>query len=117
MKKLSTLLALAFCLDGMAQLTKLHDFDGTNGELPYGDLMLASDGMMNGITQYGGISNYGILFQYNPTTGNFIKKVDFVGGISSGMLGRGSLIQARDSMLYGMTQDGGSTGSNEGIIF
>ncbi|TXC76051.1 choice-of-anchor tandem repeat GloVer-containing protein [Luteibaculum oceani] len=59
--------------------TKKIDFDNTNkGRNPYGSLTLAN-GKLYGMTSSGGISNYGVLFEFNPTDNSFTKKVDFNG--------------------------------------
>jgi uncharacterized repeat protein (TIGR03803 family) len=96
-------------------LVKKIDFVGTsNGSNPYGSLMQASDGMLYGLTNAGGTSNTGILFQYNPTTSTLVKKIDFV-GTSNGSGPNDSLMQASDDMLYGLTTYGGTLG--KGTLF
>ena len=116
-KKLFTLLALAFCLNGKAQYTKLLDFAGdTNGSYPgFSNLMQASDGMLYGMTENGGAYNVGVLFQYNPSTSTYTKKLDFADTITNGSNPTGSLIQASDGMLYGMTYSGGA--DSVGVLF
>src|ERR1035437_7586 len=95
--------------------TKKLDFAGiTNGDTPMGDLMQASDGMLYGMTANGGANNYGVLFQYNPATSTYTKKLDFAGA-TNGSNPQGSLIQASDGMLYGMTEQGGA--NNLGVLF
>ncbi|HEX7414422.1 MAG TPA: T9SS type A sorting domain-containing protein, partial [Bacteroidia bacterium] len=92
-----------------AQYTKLLDFaDTTNGSQPFGSLMQASDGMLYGITYGGGANAMGVLFQYNPATNIYTKKLDF-SGVTNGSNPRGSLMQASDGMLYGMTTYGGAS--------
>jgi len=52
-------------------------FDGTNkGSDPYGSLT-ANGGKFYGMTYDGGAQNYGALFQWDPATNIFTKKVDF----------------------------------------
>ena len=95
--------------------TKKLDFNGTaNGSNPQGSLMQASDGKLYGMTSQGGISNFGVIFQYDPATGTFTKKIDF-NGTANGRNPYGSLMQASDGKLYGMTNQGGA--SNFGVIF
>ncbi|HEX7412433.1 MAG TPA: choice-of-anchor tandem repeat GloVer-containing protein [Bacteroidia bacterium] len=86
----------------------MFDFAGTNGQNPNGSLMQASDGMLYGMTQAGGASNMGVLFQYNLTTNTYFKMLDFNG--TNGQNPNGSLMQANDGMLYGMTAGGGGGG-------
>jgi uncharacterized repeat protein (TIGR03803 family) len=95
--------------------TKKYDFDGTaNGSYPYGSLMLASDGMLYGMTSSGGANGMGVIFQYNPTTNTYTKKFDF-DAIANGSNPYGSLMQASDGMLYGMTSQGGANAA--GVLF
>ena len=95
--------------------TKKIDFNGTtNGSSPYGDLIQASDGLLYGMTQGGGANNNGVLFQYDPISGLLVNKIDF-GGVTTGAFPKGSLMQASDGYLYGMTEGGGT--SNKGVIF
>ncbi len=95
--------------------TKLFDFDGTSsGSVPYGALVQATDGMLYGMTSLGGANDMGVLFQFNPVNNSFTKKIDF-DGISKGQNPYGSLIQATDGKLYGMTKFGGQYG--HGVIF
>ena len=95
-------------------LTKKIDFSPTIGNSPAGSLIQATDGNMYGMTSVGGANNLGVLFQYNPTTNTYTKKVDFAGA-TNGSGPVGSLIQASDGKLYGMTKLGGA--NNSGIIF
>ena len=47
-------------------LTKLADFNGTNGAEPSGSLTLGSNGLFYGTTEYGGTSNVGTIFSFDP---------------------------------------------------
>lgn len=83
--------------------TKKIDFIGEgNGSKPYGSLILASDGKLYGITEKGGAIDLGVLFQYDPVTSIYTKKIDFT-GLNVGI---GSLMQASDGKLYGATTGG-----------
>lgn len=94
---------------------KKFDFNSTlHGNLTTGNLLSASDGNLYGMTEYGGVNNQGVLFQYNPITNVFTKKIDFSGNVTGGYP-FGSLIQASDGDLYGMAH-GGSVNSY-GVIF
>ncbi len=94
--------------------SKKIDFNGAaNGSNPAGALMQASDGMLYGMTAGGGATGFGVLFQYNPVSTIYTKKIDFSAAIGSSPMG--SLMQASDGMLYGMTYQGGA--NNDGVIF
>ena len=93
--------------------TKLKDFDGTNGAFPYGSLMQASDGKLYGMTNQGGSSNLGVIFSFDPSSSSYTKQKDFDN--TNGATPYGSLMQAGDGKLYGMTTAGGSSGV--GVIF
>jgi uncharacterized repeat protein (TIGR03803 family) len=93
---------------------KKVDFAGaTNGSYPFGSLIMASDGKLYGMTRAGGTSDLGVLFQYDPSTNIYAKKLDFVG--TNGASPFGSLMQASDDKLYGMTSSGGV--NNGGVLF
>ena len=94
-------------------LTKLKDFDNTNGANPYGSLMQASDGKLYGMTEFGGSSGVGVIFSFDPSSSSYTKLKDF--DTTDGARPEGSLIQANDGMLYGMTTRGGNT--DGGVIF
>lgn len=95
-------------------LIKKVDFSSTLGNSPAGSLIQATDGNIYGMTSVGGANNLGVLFQYNPITNTYSKKIDFA-GTTNGSGPVGSLIQASDGKLYGMTKLGGT--NNSGIIF
>jgi len=93
--------------------TKLKDFDGINGTYPNGDLLQASDGKLYGMTVYGGSSNNGVIFSYDPVSATCTKLKDFDG--LNGASPFGNVIQASDRKLYGMTNRGGE--NDAGVIF
>ncbi len=89
----------------------------SGGTFPRGSLLKANNGMLYGLTSNGGMGN-GVLFEYDMTgPGTYTSKFDFTGGsgLNPGGSPQGSLIQGSDGNLYGMTNNGGSTGS--GVIF
>lgn len=89
--------------------------DTTNGANPTGNLIQASNGWLYGMTQWGGDSLYkdGVIFTYNPATGKdtLLHNFQYWDGVDPG----GSLVQASNGLLYGMTYEGGS--SNDGTLF
>lgn len=92
----------------------LLSFDGVNGANPYyGKLVQAANGKLYGMAQSGGTMNKGVIFRYNPVTGQ--DSVVFNFDSAHGRSPYGGLILGRDSMLYGMTTFGG--GNDKGVIF
>jgi len=95
--------------------TKKFDFDGaTTGSKPYGSLIEAGNGKLYGMTYEGGIRDRGVLFEYNPATDTYTKKLDFDNS-ATGRRPDGSLIEAGNGKLYGMTTFGGV--NNDGVLF
>ncbi|HXR93549.1 MAG TPA: choice-of-anchor tandem repeat GloVer-containing protein [Steroidobacteraceae bacterium] len=95
--------------------TVLYSFAGgsTDGAVPYGNLIQASDGNLYGATSAGGASNVGVVFRIT-LDGTETVLYSFAGGPTDGASPT-NLLQARDGSLYGITLVGGS--SNEGTIF
>jgi len=95
--------------------TKLVDFNGTgNGFSPRGSLIQASNGKLYGLTTGGGLHNAGVIFEYDPGTSIFVNRFDF-DPVPDGLSPQGTLLQASNGKLYGMTYQGGS--SNNGVLF
>ena len=101
---------------------KRFDFNGSNGAFPTesNSLMQASNGKLYGMTANGGNANTGVLFEYDPYTFSYSKKVDFDFNFSgspgtNGAYPLGSLMEAANGKLYGMTSAGGI--NNGGILF
>ncbi|MGP8215881.1 MAG: choice-of-anchor tandem repeat GloVer-containing protein [Bacteroidia bacterium] len=91
----------------------LVNFNGSNGSRPSGQLIQASNGLLYGTTGEGGSNGVGVLFSYNPLTGDDSLLIDFNSTI--GKNPTEYLIQANDGNLYGMTQYGGI--NNKGVLF
>lgn len=93
---------------------KLFEFDGAiNGHNPRGSLIMAGNGKLYGMTNQGGLNNYGVIFEFDPGTLQFTKLYDFDG--TNGRNPFGDLLQASNGLLYGMTYQGGA--SNDGVMF
>ncbi len=84
-----------------------------HGNIPTGDLIELSPGVLYGICVEGGIYDKGTLFTYDISTGICTKLRDF-NGIASGENPRG-LILASNGKLYGTTMNGGA--NSYGIIY
>ncbi|MES2837618.1 MAG: choice-of-anchor tandem repeat GloVer-containing protein [Bacteroidota bacterium] len=94
---------------------KFH-FNGEMGRSPYGSLMQANNGKFYGMTCYGGVNDKGVLFEYDPYTNVYIKRIDFNG--CNGSHPRGGLMQSTNGKLYGLTKNGGSNNCRgPGTIF
>jgi uncharacterized repeat protein (TIGR03803 family) len=98
--------------------TRLFDFADDlafeeNGSYPYGSFIQANDRKLYGMTSVGGTDNDGVIFNYDPVSGSYAKLLDFNG--SNGSNPYGSLVQAKDGKIYGMTWGGGN--SDAGVIF
>jgi uncharacterized repeat protein (TIGR03803 family) len=93
--------------------TKRHDFSSTSGNYPYGSLAAAPNGKLYGMATNEGSLDYGTLFEFDPTTNAFTKKIDFDN--ANGRDPQGSLLLASNNKFYGMTNSGGANG--DGVIF
>ena len=95
---------------------KLHDFGyGTDAAYPSGSLMQASDSLIYGMSYSGGINNTGALFSYNIATGRDSVLHSFLTDSTDGLYPYGSLIQATNGLLYGVTEGGGR--NHGGMMF
>lgn len=93
-------------------LTKLIDFNETNGSNPYGSLTL-SGSVLYGMTMYGGVNNKGVIFKVNTDGAGYTKLLDF-DGASKGAYPIGS-VTISGNTLFGMTYNGGN--NDAGVIF
>lgn len=93
--------------------TKLKDLDETNGSTPYGSLIQANNGQLYGMTVRGGNNDYGVIFSFDPSNSSYTKLKDL--HKTNGSHPYGSLMQASNGKLYGMTGSGGT--NDNGVIF
>ncbi len=92
--------------------TKKIDFDFyTTGNRPRGSLTFFN-GKFYGMTQNGGATSDGVIFEWDPLTNIYIKKMDFDSYLGSNPSGSLTL---KDGKLYGMTATGGLY--DYGVIF
>jgi len=82
--------------------TKKIDFDSINGSLPYGSLFEAGNGKLYGTTQYGGLHNQGVLFEYDYSANSFAKKAD----LQYHGYATGRLTEVQTGKLYGTKTSG-----------
>jgi uncharacterized repeat protein (TIGR03803 family) len=72
-------------------------------------------GKMYGVMTGGGVADQGVLFEYDPATNTYTKKIDFADNMLTGINAIGSLAFGPDGKLYGTTNGGGIF--SNGIIF
>jgi uncharacterized repeat protein (TIGR03803 family) len=100
--------------------TTLHDFDGSDGQNPQGNLISDAEGNLYGTALYGGSSNCslgcGTVFELVNSSGSYTEKVlySFTGG-SDGASPFADLIMDSSGNLYGTTEYGGD--SAKGVVF
>ena len=68
-------------------LTSLVSFDGNNGHAPQGSLTLAPDGLFYGTTVFGGSSDLGTIFSFNPSGTSVPEPSSLLGLLTLGTLG------------------------------
>jgi uncharacterized repeat protein (TIGR03803 family) len=109
-------LGTIFKCDTNGNFTLLHSFIGgvTDGEYPNASLIQAGNDSLYGMTPSGGASSDGVIFA-SDTLGDFTLLHSFTGNPSDGSYPYGSLIEASNDTLYGLTADGGT--ANYGTLF
>ena len=92
--------------------TKIHSFgQNSDGENPVGNLLLASDGKLYGITSDGGYNDKGVIFTIDPATDTYTLKLDLQNGSSGNKAAqdaRSGLIQSTNGKIYGTSESGGN---------
>lgn len=89
----------------------LHNFDGSKGSQPSGELLLAQDGKLYGTTTAGGTNDkgnatlYGTIFSIARDGTGFTSLHSFQGNDGAGPSGR--LLQLNPTTFIGITQSGG----------
>ncbi|HTS37695.1 MAG TPA: choice-of-anchor tandem repeat GloVer-containing protein [Candidatus Solibacter sp.] len=94
----------------------LHSFtpNTSDGQHPYGELLLDSAGNLYGTTEYGGTSGAGVVFEITAARTEMILH-EFTGSPSDGATPFGAPIMDSAGNLYGTTLSGGANDS--GTIF
>lgn len=96
-----------------ANYTVLVNFSGPNGSDPGDVLTMASNGMIYGVTQNGGTSNYGTIFSFDTTTTILTTLYNFSGPDGNRPIWLGN--QASNGLMYGVTRFGGT--SDSGVLY
>lgn len=92
----------------------LYSFNSnSDGSAPKGSLIQATDGNFYGMTTQGGSYSAGTIFKISA--GGTFTVLRHLSSSTDGGSPQGSLMQAKDSFLYGMTNTGGTNGG--GTIF
>ncbi|HET6226347.1 MAG TPA: choice-of-anchor tandem repeat GloVer-containing protein [Bacteroidia bacterium] len=95
-------------------LTKKVDFNGAEkGEQP-GALIKAPNNKLYGMTTRGGTNNQGVIYEYDPATETFTKKIDLK-AVDYGAFPYNKLLLASNGKMYGLTSFKDAT--HKGTLF
>jgi uncharacterized repeat protein (TIGR03803 family) len=83
------------------------------GTTTTGLMLKASNGLLYGVSQRGGINDLGYMFSYNTATSAFSLLYDF--NTVNGTLPQAGLIQASNGLLYGLAAYGGA--NDKGVLY
>jgi uncharacterized repeat protein (TIGR03803 family) len=90
-----------------------HDFQSIEGAPQFGNMIVASNGLMYGLTINGGLNNQGTIFEYDYVNNLRIPLFNF--NSTAGVNPQGALLEASNGYLYGTTYEGGA--NNSGTLF
>jgi uncharacterized repeat protein (TIGR03803 family) len=88
-------------------LTTVYEFDNTNGARPLGNMVLAPNGKIYGVTDYGGCLDSCVIYEYDPVTNTNLDVFDFYCNYGHTEPADG-MILGTDGNLYGFTPQGGA---------
>jgi uncharacterized repeat protein (TIGR03803 family) len=94
-------------------LQVIYSFNKPTGKRPFGRLLDGMDGYLYGLTNSGGLYNYGVIFRVRPDGSGYQKLFDF--NNKNGRYPKGGLTLSQDGSLYGMTSEGGTY--KRGVVF
>ncbi len=105
----------SFTIDSGIEVVR--SLDSSNGAYPYGSIMETLQGGVFGVTYAGGTANSGVIFSYDYFSDTLLYNTVLhnFGQGNDGASPTGSLFQAGDGVLYGLTYIGGTY--NQGAIF
>lgn len=103
-------------VDGTA-FSVLRNFthSASDGRNPVGALVEGSDGMLHGVTQFGGLSDAGTIFEISKDGSGFALLRSFSRAGTDAYYPYGELVRASNGKLYGTTFSGGTAGG--GVLF
>jgi uncharacterized repeat protein (TIGR03803 family) len=90
-----------------------HDFRAPEGTPQYGNMIVASNGLMYGLNYNGGLYGQGSIFEYDYVNNTQVVLFNF--SQEDGAAPQGSLLEGSDGSLYGTTYRGGM--NNFGTLF
>ena len=97
---------------------KKFDFNGVeNGSFSsaaYENYLCEANGKIIGLTALGGTGEGGVLFEWDPLTETYTRKINF--NRTEGYMPSGGLVQAENGKFYGTTRSGGKL-SYDGVFF
>jgi hypothetical protein len=124
--KAAIFIIAAACIAGSgrpvgAETVAIHHFNGNDGMSPVGPMISDSAGNLYGVTYYGGIPHWGVVYELSPPAirgGKWTETVlhSFTGGMD-GAAPSGGLTFDRAGNIYGSTYDGGDCLYSCGTIF
>jgi uncharacterized repeat protein (TIGR03803 family) len=91
-------------------LTVLHEFNGTDGAYPNGNLLLDKSGNLYGTTDNGGPFSAGTVYKLSSKRKETVLH-NFTGGTTDGQFPAAGLVQDKSGILYGTTYYGGGDSS------
>jgi uncharacterized repeat protein (TIGR03803 family) len=103
-------------------LTAIYTFSGADGAVPIGPLIADANGNLYGVTQSGGSSSQGVVYELSPPSQrgaawSFTSLYSFTGGSDGGLPAAGLIMDAHGT-LYGTTSYGGiAVNVASGVIF
>ncbi|MFA6402639.1 MAG: choice-of-anchor tandem repeat GloVer-containing protein, partial [Salinivirgaceae bacterium] len=103
-------------ITGDSNIVKYNFKYGSSGSYPYGNLMEDSTHRFYGMTNSEGAYMVGTLFEFLPATDTCIVKANFNYANGGGSYPYGTLMQASNNKIYGLTSSGGTTGFS-GVLF
>ena len=93
---------------GSTTITTLASFNGTNGEYPYGSVVVDSSGNLFGTTDMGGARNEGTVFEIAAGSTTITTLASFNG--TNGAYPHSGVVEDSSGNLFGTADEGGAAG-------